>query len=243
MIMIEEMRVSLLLVTFGVLAWFDFKEREINVLVFIIPGGIGCILYIFDWQDIMTIKTLYLSVGVAIVVAIPWRIGLFGMGDLLAIYVGLITYPAHHGTMPVVLPVFIGGFILSLVCMLMWNIMLNMLDYIQYGKLFSDVVDARTRKVMAFFLVHHRRKFEKHVFVAEEKVVNVNDNNMKDRQIICKLNLGIKVLDQKFAPAIQQEQNADKPVSRYVESACPLMVFMAISAFMVILILPWMHQA
>ena len=212
--MIEDARAVLFLAMFAVLAWFDFKDREIRGIVFVVFGGIGAALYVFDWQTIDQ-TALYVIAGTIVAVTVLWKAGVVGIGDLFAIFAALAIYPVYHGIIPTVLPVFMGGLVLSLVFTIAWNASLNMSDVIRRGGVFCEIADGRMRKMAAFFLVHRQRKFEKNTFLAEETVGGKR-----------RLKLGMKETEQAFnSPG----------TTKYVEYACPLMLFTAASAFILVL--------
>ena len=212
--MIEDIRIVLFLAMFATLAWFDFREREISDVVFMAFGSLGAILYVFDWQD-MTPIVLGVMAASALAASILWKIKLFGTGDLLAVFAGLAIYPVYHGIVPTVLLVFMGGWVLSFVFTIAWNISLNASDVMRRGGVFNEVSDGRMRKCAAFFLMHRQREFEKNTFLAEETVDGIR-----------KLKLGMKQLDQEFVKT---------GTAKYVEYACPLMLFAAAAAFVLLL--------
>lgn len=211
----EEIRVTLLLVMFAVLAWRDFRTREINDCVFMVFGGLGALLYAFDWQDV-TQFVLTMMAGTALGAFLFWKAGLFGTGDLLAVFAGVVIYPVYAGMLPTMLLVLMGGLVLSFMFTITWNVSLNVSDVAKRGGVFVDVTDRRTRKCAAFFLLHRQRMFEKNTFLAEK----MTDDGKR------KLKFGMKSTDQEFV---------DAGTTKYVEYACPLMLFSAAAAFALLL--------
>ncbi len=212
--MIEEVRIALFLAMFATLAWLDLRTREASDVVFVMFGGLGAILYVFDWQDV-TLLVLCLMAGSASAASLLWGMRLFGTGDLFAVFAGLVICPVYDGIVPTVLPAFMGGWVLSLVSAVAWNVSLNVSDVMRNGGVFLEVSDGRMRKCAAFFLVHRQRGFERNTFLAEETVVGRR-----------RLKFGMKPPDQEFART---------GTTRYVECACPLLLFTAAAAFMLLL--------
>lgn len=218
----EEIRIALFLAMFAVLGWFDLRTREIDTRVFVAFGGAGVLLYAFDWHGVTQLAVL-LAGGMASGALVLWRARLFGTGDLLAVFAGtaicpahagMVMFPAHEGVLPAMLPVLAGGLVLSLASAVSWNVVLNVSDVARRGGVFCEVADCRARKCAAFFTVHRQRRFERHVFVAEE---TAGGRRM--------LKLGTKPPDQEFARI---------GTAKYVECASPLMLFSAVAAFVLL---------
>ena len=218
----EEIRIALFLAMFAVLGWFDLRTREIDTRVFVAFGGAGVLLYAFDWHEVTQLAVL-LAGGMASGAFVLWRVRLFGTGDLFAVFAGtaicpvhagIVVFPAHEGVLPAMLPVLAGGWALSLGYAVSWNVLLNASDVARRGGVFCEVADSWARKCSAFFMVHRQRRFEGHVFVAEETAGGRR-----------RLKLGIKPPDQEFART---------GTAKYVECASPLMLFSAVAAFVLL---------
>ena len=205
----------LLLAMFAVLAWRDFRTREAGNYVFMVFGGLGAALYAFDWQDV-TQFVLAIMACTALGAFLFWKAGLFGTGDLLAVFAGLVIYPVYAGMLPTMLLVLMGGLVLSFIFTITWNVSLNVSDIMKRGGVFREMTDRRTRKCAAFFFLHRQRMFEKNAFLAEKMT---GDGKRK-------LKFGTKSTDQEFV---------DAGTTKYVEYACPLMLFSAAAAFALLL--------
>lgn len=212
--MLEIARMCLFLAMFAVLAWFDFRDREISGLIFLVFGAAGAVLYAFDWHEVSSTDLYVVAITSVAIIAI-WKTGLFGTGDMFAAFAGLVIYPIYYWIVPTIMPVFMGGWVLSFIFILSWNASLNASDVLRRGSVFSDVSDGTSRKFVAFFTIHRQRSFEKNAFIAEETVGGRR-----------RLKLGKKDPDQEFVSA---------GVSKYVEYACPLMLFTAAAAFILLL--------
>ena len=122
---------------------------------------------------------------------------------------GASVYPVYAGFMPTMLMVFIGAIIFGVIFTVGGNVLLNVSDMMR-GGVFRDVSDGRARKCAAFFLVHRQRRFDRHVFLAE----NAADGKRK-------LKLGRKSANHEFS---------GPSTWRYVEYAPPFVTFIAVSA-------------
>lgn len=218
----EEIRTALFLAMFAVLGWCDLRTREVDTRAFIIFGGLGTALYVFDWHEV-TQFTILMMAGTALGTFALWRIKLFGTGDLFAVFAGTAIYPVYTGMaihhthadlLPVMLLVLMGGWALSFIFTILWNVVLNASDVMRRGGIFGEITDSRARKCMAFFILHRQREFERHTFPAEETTGNRR-----------RLKFGLTPPGQEFTlPG----------TTRYVECASPLMLFSAVAAFVLL---------
>ena len=113
--------------------------------------------------------------------------------------------------MPTMLMVLIGVTVLGPVVLMSGNALLNFSDVVMRGGLFGDMSDGRTRKCVAFFMIHRQRKFDRHAFLAE----NVVDGKRR-------LRFSFKRPDHAFA---------GPSTWRYVEYAPPFITLAAIFGF------------
>ena len=209
----EEARVALFLTMFAILGWRDLRTREADDRVFAAFGCAGAAMYLLDWQDV-TQYTLLVMICTAWGAILLWKARMFGTGDLFAVLAGAVIYPVYGGVIPTMLLVLPGGWAAALAFAVSYNAGLNASDIVRHGRVFADVSDGRLRKCAAFFLLHRQRRFERHAFCAEEVL------NGRRR-----LNLGMKPPDQEFAEVRD---------GQYVEYACPLLLFAAAAAFVLL---------
>ncbi|MDE1832593.1 MAG: prepilin peptidase [Thaumarchaeota archaeon] len=141
---------------------FDIKKREVNDIVWIIFGGIGITLYLFEPVTYTTI--LYLGIGV--VIGIVWMLAkAFGQADGLALIALAITLPVHD-RLPVTVMVSIVVPFLAALYGLCSNISYNISDLL-HGRLFFGVCEKPHRKAFAFLVLHRKRMHERFVFPAQ----------------------------------------------------------------------------
>ncbi|MGI9565954.1 MAG: prepilin peptidase [Nitrosopumilus sp.] len=63
MIEIESVRIILLLSMLGITSYFDVKTRMVPDVIWLIFGGIGTILYVFDYQNMTSYHVIALIMG------------------------------------------------------------------------------------------------------------------------------------------------------------------------------------
>ncbi|MGI0060922.1 MAG: hypothetical protein ACREBA_00545 [Nitrosotalea sp.] len=191
----------------SVATYFDIKKREVNDIVWIIFGGTGAILYLFEPVDFITV--LYVIIGIAI--GIAWIFTrAFGQADGLALIALAITLPAYD-RLPVAVISSIGVPFLAALYGLCCNTAYNISDLL-HGRLFFGVCEKRHRKAFAFLVLHRKREHEKFVFPAQEK----------DKFVF------------HFRPETDLEFSND--FQGYVTSALPLIPFMLASIILILLL-------
>ena len=211
----EEIRIVLFLAMLAVTGWLDFKTRVIDDRWFVLFGGLGAVLYLLDWQDTNSYEALVIPCSVTASVSL-WRFKVIGPADVFVIITGSVIYPVYVGLMPTMLMVMIGVAGLAPAVLIGGNVLLNFSDVVMRGGLFGDVSDNRWRKCIAFFTMHRQRKFDRHVFLAE---------NAAD---------GKRRLEFRFARPNQEF--AGPSTWRYVEYAAPFATFAAIFGFFMMVV-------
>lgn len=162
--MIEAIQVVLAVSMFLVASMSDLRSRSVNDLVWIIFGSVGIILTmitIIDNPDLIwNLVTIGICIGASLFV---WIMRCFGMADMLGIIVLSIILP-QLDHIPLI-PILVLG-IASVLCFLyviVLNIGYNVKDAF-ITNLFNDVDESAIKKIIAFFLIHRKRKYEMFVF-------------------------------------------------------------------------------
>ena len=159
---IESLRQIVALFMLSVASFFDIKKREINDIVWIIFGGVGSMLYLFEPIDSITV--LYLGIGV--VIGIGWILSkAFGQADGLALIALAIILPTCD-RLPVGVLVSVGVPFLAALYGLCCNVTYNISDLL-HQRLFFGVCEKPYRKAFAFFVLHRKRIHERFVFPAQ----------------------------------------------------------------------------
>ena len=204
---IESLRQIVALSMLSVASFFDIKKREVNDVIWIVFGGAGSILYLFEPIDPITV--LYIVIGVAI--GMIWIFTrAFGEADGLALIALSITLPTYD-RLPVAVIVSIGVPFLASLYGLCRNVSYNISDLL-HGRIFSGICEKQYRKAFAFFVLHRKREHERFVFPAQ-------DNE--------------KFLF-RFRPKTDQEFSSN--FQGYVTLASPLIPFMLVSMILILLL-------
>lgn len=178
MFVLEIPRLLLLIIILGIASYHDVRTREIPDYLWIIGGGAGAVLYIFDWHEVDFF--VIFSMGIGMVIALlAWRLFPMGDADVLAILVASVVYPVSFGSVMTPAAVFFGGLILEHAAAFFYNLRYNIEDVIRSRKIFDDIQASRISKVMAFYSVHLRRPHEKFTFCAESLKDNARYLSLK----------------------------------------------------------------
>lgn len=192
---------------FSVASYSDIRRREVSDIVWIIFGGSGGLLYLFE--PVSPIIVLYIVIGVAI--GMVWIFSrAIGQADGLALIALAITLPTYE-RLPVAVMVSIGVTFLASLYGLCCNVIYNMSDLL-HGRLFSCVCEKPYRKALAFFVLHRKREHERFVFPGQDK----------DKFLF------------HFRPKTDQEFSSN--FQGYVTSALPLIPFMLVSIILMFLL-------
>ena len=161
------MRIVLLVAVLGVASYHDVRSREIPDYVWIIGGGIGAVLYVFDWYKVD--HYVLFSIGTGLVIAfLVWRLFPMGDADALAMVTVSVACPVSFGVVMNPPVIFLGGLFLEHMCAFFYNVRYNLCDALRSGsRLFDGVGNSCLGKAMAFYSVHRRRGHERFTFCAE----------------------------------------------------------------------------
>lgn len=163
--MLEIPRMVIIIIMFGIASYHDVRTREIPDYIWVLGGGAGALLYLFDWNEVDFFVLFSIGIGCMIALLV-WKLFPMGDADVLAILAVSIAYPVSFGAVMNPVVVFIGGLLLEHMAALFYNLRYNIEDLI-YGRLYKGIRCTTITKIMAFYSVHRRRKHERFTFCAE----------------------------------------------------------------------------
>ena len=154
----------------GAASIFDVRTRKIPDVIWMIFGGMGTALHIWDYGDLTSYETLTMIVtGAVAILTYMYRIA--GIGDVFAILSMAIILPVHYGFVMIPVTVLIISFFLIVIFVTIYNISLNVSDMIRSRKIpFSEFNEPKHKKIFAFFTIHRKRSFEKFVIPSEKSM-------------------------------------------------------------------------
>jgi len=157
----------------GIAAAFDVRSRKIPDGIWLVFGGIGAVLYAWDYDDggitpyhVITVLT---SIFAGIIL---WRWKIAGLADTFAILTMAVILPVHYEFVMMPIMILVSAFFLAVVFVTLYNIFLNLSDIIRSRKLdlFSEFSEPKHKKIFAFVAVHRKRKYEKFVIPTENSM-------------------------------------------------------------------------
>ncbi len=167
---VDVIRIILSLAMLGVATFWDLKSREINDFLWIVFGGISVILIFFAPNMTNTLISVGISMIIAPVVLILWRVGLFGGADSFGLIVLAALAPELSFFSGFVTPftTLTNAAILSAVPILV-NISRNLAALVRKEDIFEGLEsETRRNKILALFL-GHRAKNPKFSFSIEKR--------------------------------------------------------------------------
>lgn len=150
----------------GVASYHDVRTREIPDHIWIIGGGLGAILYVFDWDDVDSFVMYSMALG-GIIALVMWRLFPMGEADVLGVLVSSVVYPVSFDVIMIPAVIFFGGLILEHLAAFFYNVRYNAADMIRTGELYQGVDNSLFVKILAFYSVHKKRPHERFAFCAE----------------------------------------------------------------------------
>ncbi|WP_316506121.1 hypothetical protein [Nitrosopumilus sp.] len=209
---IVQIRIILLLVMLGIGGVCDFKTRKIPDILWLVFGGIGAILHIWDYHTITSYHILAIITSSFVGVAI-WRWRIAGLADCFAIIAMTVILPVHYEFVMMPIMILAMVFFIVVFCTMVYNISLNLTDMIRTKKwAFSEFkTEPRYRKAFAFLSIHRKRKREKFVISAENNSI---DKDVKSFAFLSSKN--------KICRDNQIESNNEL----YIQNVPPLIIFL-----------------
>jgi preflagellin peptidase FlaK len=167
---LNHLRIILALGMLGYASFTDLTKREISDYVWIIFGALAAILLIFEPILSDALINIGISLIVAPVVLIIWRIGLFGGADAFGIIVLAALAPQITLAGGVITPfTILSNTVLISITPLFFNFFRNLIELVKKNNIFEGFDEPTGKRIMAMFL-GYRAKNPKYGFSIEKKV-------------------------------------------------------------------------
>jgi preflagellin peptidase FlaK len=167
---LNHLRIILALGMLGYASFTDLTKREISDYVWIIFGALAAILLIFEPMLSDALINIGISLIVAPVVLIIWRIGLFGGADAFGIIVLAALAPQITLAEGVITPfTILSNTVLISITPLFFNFFRNLIELVKKNDIFEGFDEPTGKRIMAMFL-GYRAKNPKYGFSIEKKV-------------------------------------------------------------------------
>lgn len=167
---LNHLRIILALGMLGYASFTDLTKREISDYVWIIFGALAAILLIFEPMLSDALINIGISLIVAPVVLIIWRIGLFGGADAFGIIVLAALAPQITLAEGVITPfTILSNTVLISITPLFFNFFRNLIELVKKNNIFEGFDEPTGKRIIAMFL-GYRAKNPKYGFSIEKKV-------------------------------------------------------------------------
>lgn len=168
---VESLRILLLVSMLGIAAAFDVRSRKIPDVIWLVFGGIGAVLYAWDYEGMTPyhVITVFTSVFAGMML---WRWKIVGSADTFAILAMAVILPVHYEFVMMPIMILVTAFLLVAIFVTLYNVSLNLSDIIRSRKMdiFSEFSEPKHKKIFAFVAVHRKRKYEKFVIPTENSM-------------------------------------------------------------------------
>lgn len=165
----DDIRIILALSMLGYATYSDLKNREINNFLWAIFGGISIVLIFFTSDVVHLLTNMGVSLIIAPVVIVIWRLGFFGGADAFGLIVLASLVPEFSVSNGMITPfTTLTNSIIFSVSPIIFNISRNLVSLVKHQNIF-DGLEAETmrNKVFALFL-GYRAKNPKFCFAIEK---------------------------------------------------------------------------
>ena len=166
---VVQLRVILIVAMLGIAGIMDAKSRRIPDVLWLIFGGIGTILYIWDYPTVTSYHIIAILTSTFVGVAI-WRWKIAGLADSFAIIAMTVILPVHYEFVMMPIMILVMAFFIVVICMVLYNVSLNLVEMIRTKTwVFAEFkTESKHKKAFAFLAIHRKRKHEKFVLAAEK---------------------------------------------------------------------------
>lgn len=170
---VNTVRIFLAILMLGVASYADIKKREIEDRIWIIFGGLSVILLFFTPDISHSLVMIGISLIVAPVALLVWRIGFFGGADAFALIVLASLAPGATLSSSQVNPftTLIDAVLLSIIPVFV-NVIRNVISMLRHEDIFKGFEnETQKNKIIAMF-VGHRSKNPRFSFSIEKREGN-----------------------------------------------------------------------
>lgn len=166
---LNHLRIIAAIAMLGYASYTDVAKREISDYVWVIFGALAIVLLIFEPQIYDGLINVGVSLIVAPIVLIIWRLGIFGGADAFAIIVLALLVPQITMTDNTVTPftTLTNAVIISIIPFFV-NVSRNLIAIAKKDDIFEGFSETRKKRIIALF-VGYRAKNPKYSFSIEKK--------------------------------------------------------------------------
>jgi preflagellin peptidase FlaK len=164
----DNLRILLALLMLLIASFYDFWKREVNDALWIAFGIVSVVLIFFEPELLVALKGVGISLIIAPIALIIWRVGVFGGADALGLIVLAALAPHATLSQSQITPftTLTNAAILSTAPIFL-NLIRNLIAISRHQDIFSGFEETKRNKLIAVFL-GYRAKNPKHSFSIEK---------------------------------------------------------------------------
>jgi archaeal preflagellin peptidase FlaK len=159
----------LALIMLGIASYTDVRKREIDDRIWMIFGGLAAVMLFFTSDMLHSLTTVGISLIVAPVALLVWRIGFFGGADAFALIVlaALAPESTFSGTQVNPFTTLTNAILLSIIPIVI-NVTRNIVSMLRREDIFNGFNETQKNKILALF-IGHRSKNPRFSFSIEKR--------------------------------------------------------------------------
>lgn len=171
---VTTVRICLAILMLSIASYTDIKKREIDDRIWMIFGGLSIVMLVFVPDLSHSLVNIGVSLIVAPIALLVWRMGFFGGADAFALIVLASLAPGVTFANSPISPftTLIDAVLLSIIPVFV-NVIRNVVSILKHENIFSGFEnETQKNKIIAMF-VGHRSKHPKFSFAIEKKDGNL----------------------------------------------------------------------
>jgi preflagellin peptidase FlaK len=168
---VNNMRILLALLMLGIASYTDIRKREVNDMLWIIFGGLSIVTLFFMPDVLHSLISIGISLIVAPIVLLVWRMGFFGGADAFALIVLASLAPGYTFSNAQITPLttLTNAALLSIIPIII-NVTRNIISILQHKDIFEGFEnETQKSKIIALFM-GYRSKTRDLVFLSRKKM-------------------------------------------------------------------------
>ncbi len=167
---LNQLRIITAIAMLGYASYTDVTKREVSDYVWIVFGALSVVLLFLEPQFWQALTNVGISLIVAPIVLIIWRLGMFGGADAFAIIVLALLVPQITMSENTITPftILTNAVIISIIPFFV-NLIRNLIAIGNKNDIFEGFSETRKKRIIALF-IGYKAKNPKYSFSIEKKV-------------------------------------------------------------------------
>ena len=167
---LNQLRIVAAIAMLGYASYTDVTKREVSDYIWIVFGALSVVLLFLEPQFWQALTNVGISLIVAPIVLIIWRLGMFGGADAFAIIVLALLVPQITMSENTITPftILTNAVIISIIPFFV-NLIRNLIAIGNKNDIFEGFSETRKKRIIALF-IGYKAKNPKYSFSIEKKV-------------------------------------------------------------------------